>query len=465
MRVTRGVRLRAALIWHDEVMGDVVLDQPGTITLGESHHSTFTIPDVGLPEKFPVVRPGNRGYLLTLGDKMRGRISIDGQEKDVADFVQRGGDAEGGGFRATPIGGRDWGVIELDDSGDTKLFFHFVPADPPLPTTLFAAFELLLPALAFSVFLHVVFIIVSYRLDTGENPFVWPGKRSLTGNYLVTRIEPPPPVEPPKPVVGKKVGAQAASEKGQVENIKSATKNNEGKSGGQGDKRAKDPNAPDDVPNPPKVAFFADKNKKYLDQMLQTNNLTSLNKFMAVKGEKTPGQLGMGKGTGTGVGDDLDGTGTTRGSKGKGTGGGGSAEGDFVSQGKVDVGETRSPKGTGGTGSGPKEIAVGFAGGASGDFSGLTKEEIDRVVKSRSGLIKACYQKELNRTRNLGGKLVINFVIAADGVVKSTRVEGGKSTLRNDAVESCVRSNIQRLKFPAKGGGVVNYPFIFSQGA
>jgi hypothetical protein len=466
IRQTRAVRLRAALVWHDEVMGDVVLDQPETITLGESHTATFTIPEVGLPDNFAVVRPGNRGYLLTLGDQMRGRISIDGQEMDVADFVRKGGDHDGpGGFRATPIGGRDWGVVELDQSGDTKLFFHFVPIDPPIPTTLFATFELLLPALAFSVILHTVFIIVSYKLDTGENSFVWPGKRSLTGNYLVTRIEPPPPVEPPKPVVGPKVGAQAASEKGDVENVKSATKNNEGKSGGQGEKRAKDPNAPDDVPNPPKVAFFADKNKKYIDQMLQTNNLTSLNKFMAIKGEKTPGGLGMGKGTGTGVGDDLDGTGTTRGSKGKGTGGGGAAEGDFVSQGKIDTGDPRTPKGTGGTGSGPKEIAVGFAGGASGDFSGLTKEEIDRVVKSRSGLIKACYQKELNRSRNLGGKLVINFVISADGVVKSTRVEGGKSSLRNDAVESCVRSNIQRLKFPAKGGGVVIYPFIFSQGA
>lgn len=465
LRTTRGVRLRCSLIWHDEVMGDVVLDQPGTITLGDSHKATFTIPDVGLPDNFAIVRPGNRGYLLTLSDQMRGRISIDGQETEIGEFVRRSGDPIEGGFRATPIGGRDWGVIDLDPSGDTKLFFNFVPADPPLPVTMLAALELLMPALAFSVILHVVFLVVSYQLKSDENPFVWPGKRSLTGSYLATRIEPPPPPEKIKPVFGKKVGAEAASDKGQKENVKSATKNNEGKSGGHGEKRAKDPNAPDDVPNPPKVAFFEDKNKKYLDDMLQTNNLTSLNKFMAVKGEKTPGGVGMGKGTGTGVGDDLDGTGTTRGSKGKGTGGGGSAEGDFVSQGKIDTGETRSPKGTGGTGSGPKEVAVGFAGGASGDFSGLTKEEIDRVVKSRSGLIKACYQRELNRVRDLGGKLVINFVIAADGTVKSTRVEGSKSTLRHDGVESCVRSNIQRMKFPAKGGGVVNYPFIFSPGS
>jgi hypothetical protein len=459
------VKLRAALIWHDEVMQDVVIDEPKPITLGQTAKSTFTVPDVGLPQNFAIVRPGNRGFLLTLGERMRGTICIEGAERDVSDFIHRGGEGEGpGGFRATPIGARDWGVIDLDHTGDYKLFFNFVKADPPLPTVMVAALELLLPALAFSVILHAVLLIATYQLKSDRNPFVWPGNRSLTGDYLVSRIDPPKPPEP-VPAVGKKGAESAAAKEGQKEKVKSATKNSEGKSGGSGEKRAKDPDAEDDVPNPPKVAFFEDRNKKYIDTVIQTNNLSSINKFLAIKGEKTPGGIGMGKGTGTGVGDDLDGTGTMRGSKGKGTGGGGNAQGDFVSQGKIDTGETRSPKGSGGTGSGVKEVAVGFAGGASGDFSGLTKEEIDKVVRSRQGFIKACYQKELNRTRGLGGKLVVNFVIDAGGTVKSTRVEGGKSTLRNSEVESCVRGQISRMKFPAKGGGIVNYPFIFSQGA
>ena len=36
---------------------------------------------------------------------------------------------EAGGFTATPISGRDWGVIDLDSSGDYKLFFQFVPVE------------------------------------------------------------------------------------------------------------------------------------------------------------------------------------------------------------------------------------------------------------------------------------------------------------------------------------------------
>lgn len=59
---------------------------------------------------------------------------------------------------------------------------------------------------------------------------------------------------------------------------------------------------------------------------------------------------------------------------------------------------------------------------------------------------------------------MITFRIRSNGTVQSARVVGSKSTLRNSKVESCVTRQLTRLKFPAKGGGVVNYPFIFSQG-
>ncbi|HVK89730.1 MAG TPA: hypothetical protein VM513_36660, partial [Kofleriaceae bacterium] len=105
------VALRTALIWHDEVMHDLVAEQPRKITLGATGKSTFVVPDLGLPADFAIVRPGNRGYLLTLGERMRGTICVDGEERDVAEFVRRGGEGEGpGGFRATPISGKDWGV-------------------------------------------------------------------------------------------------------------------------------------------------------------------------------------------------------------------------------------------------------------------------------------------------------------------------------------------------------------------
>ena len=48
--------LRIALIWHDEVMSDVVLEKPRAITLGSEGRTTFTVPPIGLPAKIAIVR-------------------------------------------------------------------------------------------------------------------------------------------------------------------------------------------------------------------------------------------------------------------------------------------------------------------------------------------------------------------------------------------------------------------------
>lgn len=520
------VALRAALIWDDEVMDDVVIHKPTKITIGSIGKPTFVVPDVGLPKNFAVVRPGNRGYLLTLGERMRGTICLDGEQKDVADFVRRGGEGEGpGGFRATSISGKDWGVVELDESGHYKLFFQFVPVEDASPiftgkviasiiigwviSSIALAFysytytraglgdsiangsalpmaALLIAGLgrwlflqdsesqasfAFSVMLHAALLVMTYQLYDGTNPFVWPGPRALTGNYLVTRLEPDKPPEP-KPTItsaGPKQDSGAAAPKTPDKPKNTATKNDEGKFGGKGEtERARDPNAKDVPPAPPKVALFEDKNRKVLDNIIDNNLATNLGKFSGVKGDELKkGGLGFGAGTGTGVGEGLNGTGTTRGSNKTGNGGGGNVEGDFVSnKGKLDTGHERPGGGNCAKppcGTTPHEVKVSLS-DPEGDFAGLTAEEINRVVKARAGIFKACYQHELNRSPGLGGKIVVHFVIGGDGVVKSAKTAGA-STMRNDAVESCVTSNIMRLKFPAKGGQAnVNYPFLFEPG-
>jgi len=512
--------LRVSLIWRDEVMEDLVLDKPRSITIGPTGRATFIVPEIGLPPRFAIVRPGKRGYLLTLGERMRGTICIDGRKQDVAELVQHD---SAGGFCATPIGRRDWGVIDLDQSGDYKLFFQFVQVDDPpqfvtRPVLIAGGIGYLISSaaltvlwywkgielddavfrgagiaalamigggigwslirqdgesqasLAFSVVLHAALLFMTYQLYEGDNPFVWPGPRTLTGNYLVTRLdnEPPPPEPKPTPTIGQQQQAAAAATKDPPK--KTATKGDEGRAGGKGDtERARDPNAKDVPPEPPKVQFFEDKNKKVLDNIIDRNLATSLSKFTGIKGDTlTRGSLGFGPGVGTGVGAG-EGTGTRTGSKKGGSGGGGNVEGDFVTgPGKIDTGTNRPGGGTckgAGCGTGPRQVQVGFA-EPSGDFGGLTAEEIDRVVKARSGVFRACYQKELNHTPGIGGKLLIHFKIGGDGSVQAgnTSTSSG-STLRNDAVESCVKNNVNRLKFPAKGGiANVNYPFVFTQG-
>jgi hypothetical protein len=526
------VALRASLVWCGEIMEDIVLHKPAKITVSNTGRPTFVVPNVGLPPGFAVVRPGNRGYLLTLGHKMRGTICIDGERKEVQDLVA----GQAGGFFATPISGKDWGVINLDETGDYQLFFQFVPVEDAQPfftkpvlyaglggylasmvvlaaifffkgvrvdfllagsetlaefaECLFRGWILATVALtiaglgwwllrqegdqqasfAFSVLLHAALLFMTYQLYDGSDPNVWPGPRSLTGNYLVTRLE-PKEEEKPQPVVASvsKVDTGAAAPKTPDKPKNTATKNPEGAYGGKGEtERARDPNAKDVPPSAPKVALFEDKNRKVLDNIIDRNLATGLSKFSGIKGDEVKkGDIGFGTGTGTGVGDGINGSGTTKGSHGHGSGGGGDVEGDFVSKkGPVDTGGNRPGGGNCAKppcGTSPHEVSIKLD-APEGDFAGLTAEEINRVVQARKGIFKACYQTVLNRMPSLGGKLVMQFTIGGDGTVKSSKTGAG-STLKNADVESCINSNIMRLKFPAKGGlANVKYPFLFQPG-
>lgn len=74
-------------------------------------------------------------------------------------------------------------------------------------------------------------------------------------------------------------------------------------------------------------------------------------------------------------------------------------------------------------------------------------EEVDRVVRSRAGVYRACYQRALARNPSLLGKLVARLTIGPDGVVIGVALSGSPM----DDVQPCVESNLRRLRFPARG--------------
>ena len=523
------VALRAALIWHGEVMNDIVChDTPRPITLGANGKTTFTIPALDLPDSFAIVRPGQRGYLLTLSGGMRGTICVDGKEKNVADFVHHG-DVAGAGFHATPISGRDWGVIDLDSTGDYKLFFQFVPVDStrsvlgPLAlaalilwivmlagASFFVAFQsgcaiddailngyamataaILVPLAIvgagvafvttdinmqmshiFSGLVHGALLIFGIIIFTPNNPYVWPGDRSMTGNYLLSRLQDEPPPEPPKPAVGAPQKQDAAKQNENKKKVDTATENDAGNSGGHGDvERARTTHPLSDKPTPPPVAMLESKNRAVIENVIDHSLSMDLTRFNGIKSTvDKSGGLGFGRADrGTGVGDNcrpgMPCSGTRGDSTKGGNGGGGHVAGDFETHhAPLDTGKDRpggNCVGDACKGAAPKEVKVGLA-SPTGDMGGLTAEEIDRVVRSKAGLYKACYQKELNHTPGIGGRMTVHFVInGADGHVTSANGGG----LGNAEVESCVIRNIRTLVFPAKGGiANVNYPFVFSQG-
>jgi hypothetical protein len=460
--VTGSPQLRVSYIWRDEVMDDAVLTEPAPVTLGGTDKATFTTPPLGLPDNFAILRPGARGYVLTLGKGMGGRVRIGGEEMQVAQFVERGGaSAEGvaGDFRAAPVSSGDWGVIHLDKSGTNSVFFQFVPAERPLPPAT-SDREALKPALAFAIILHAILLAVTYSFKDDGNSLVFPGRRGLLTDYFVKR---PPPPEPPKKPPTPKLEKKKKKKKVAAAPKSNATKRKKGRSGGKGKKRAtKLAKKRPLLARAPDRGLTSKKSRQVLDDLLKKDPLGDIR----LPGKRTTrGDPGKGRGRGIGVGNDKRfGYGTRGDAKGKGRGGAGTSHADAKTSGKpLGTGKVRKgPSGTGGKGLAMRGVVR--TGSASGSFGGLTRSEIDRVVKRRRGLIRACYQKVLNHSKIGGGKVVVTFRISGAGRVTSARIRS--SGVRNSSVHDCMLSRIRRLRFPSKGGAgaLVNYPFIFSSG-
>lgn len=461
-----GHRLRASYVWYDEVMADTVLLEPEEITIGTAPGTTFvTPPDLGLPPSYAVLRPGRAGYVLTLSVNMGGKICLQGREMSVAEFVSGGGGTGTGGqsgsFRATAVAPGDWGVISLDEEGHHTLFFQFVKADPPIPKSTWRDSELLLPAIAFSVFLHAAFLVYAfwYFQERGDG-FTFPGNRELVAGYIVNRPE-QIPEEPDAVQEGTKDGDEDPS----------STAGDEGKQGGEGDKERKRDPKPDkgekDKPLPKsiQIAALSTRSRKILEKAARRGGIDKrLGQATArLQGLANNGSLmGYGPGHGTGVGPGH-GTGTTRRGQFGGPGGGGKGSHDRVTARAMPEGKGRGPKGLPG-GKGHKMTGVVKPGRPGGKLGGLTHEQILRVVRAHKNAIRTCYDRELQRTRGLGGKIVIRWKITADGAVRGAKVRS--SSMRNGRVEDCIVRRVARMKFPKPKNGVtavVNFPFIFAQ--
>ena len=80
----------------------------------------------------------------------------------------------------------------------------------------------------------------------------------------------------------------------------------------------------------------------------------------------------------------------------------------------------------------------------------LERQEIERVIKQRMGLIRRCYTRELRRNPELQGTVKVRFVIDRDGKVKYAAIRG--SELGNAIVEDCLVEEMQK-QVPARRQG------------
>lgn len=93
-------------------------------------------------------------------------------------------------------------------------------------------------------------------------------------------------------------------------------------------------------------------------------------------------------------------------------------------------------------------------------FGGLTRADIQRVVRRHKPEVRHCYEQGLISRPDLEGRVSVRFIVQPDGHV-STSVTQSQS-LGSDRVSECVSSAVYRWGFPqSEGITAVTYPFVF----
>ncbi len=154
---------------------------------------------------------------------------------------------------------------------------------------------------------------------------------------------------------------------------------------------------------------------------------------------------------------------------GTGSGGGGTGEGTI---GLGNLG-TIGKGGGGGNGSGYGRGAGGLGGrrakapdvipGQAAVRGSLDKEIIRRIIRRHINEVKYCYEQELTKKPDLGGRIMVQFTIAASGQVIASVLQN--STMSNARVENCTVQAVRRWEFPKPLGGgivIVSYPFVLT---
>ena len=93
----------------------------------------------------------------------------------------------------------------------------------------------------------------------------------------------------------------------------------------------------------------------------------------------------------------------------------------------------------------------------------VPREAIAQAVRAAKNQVRFCYERELQKTPTLEGKVTVEFVIGTNGQVSSAK-DASAAPFPSAKVTECLLGVVRKLKFPRPvGGGVVTvrYPFVF----
>jgi len=445
--------LRVALVYRGTVYREKVFTRTSdpVITLGEDNDNEFVTPAGGIDEKFEMFERTDDGYIVRFTDKLDGSIHIGDEEYALEELAgdravesdaihTRDGHAS---VYEISLDRGDWGLVTF---GDLEVFFQVMRGTGAVAGRGLSGFDApVMGTIGIAAVAHLLFLLVCF-LKFSIDPTLQ--QRQIPDRFvkvMVENVEDPLKEEkkkkPEEDTTGKKAGGE------------------EGKFGKEDAKKEESKVPKVDGPMEKKI----DVSNLGVNKMLSKKAIGKgplKNIFKNQDGFNSKMKVAMsGEGSNLQVGRGAGGMGL----RGTGSGGGGEGFGRVHGLGDVDTG---GGKGTGakvGTKK-KKEVQPQMNRGTPeiGDF--CDKNDIRRVVQSKSNAIQYCYERQLQTNPKLQGKIIAQWKVGLQGQVKSTSVTS--STMNNKKVENCILRVVKRMRFEKPDGGicVINYPFVFSGG-
>ncbi|MBK7585409.1 MAG: AgmX/PglI C-terminal domain-containing protein [Myxococcales bacterium] len=439
--------LRTAAVWGTTVLATRQLSGGQSFAFGDFKEATLPKPDNSVMPDVPV-RAVASGWELDARGATGGVIYLRGRRENPVDL--------GRGGAPIPIVAGDFGVVQY---GPTfSVFFQFTHAPPALRTRRRWEWSLIF-AFIFSLVAICGGLAMIWAITT---PPAIPKPLELTSSAeLAVQFNlKEEPVEPEKPTgkedsdKGQGIKDPGAKDKKDMGGGKKM-KNEEGQLGknGAADKTELKGEIRNGLGGISEVL-----NSEVGEEVKKT--LGTISSVADALGGLRSDNIVLGRGTGTGL-------------KGSGSGGGGDGEGVPFGSGTLDTGWGPGKGGGFGSGSGGpggrglggygKGGKGGGEGSGSGDGKGpgekavagkdvpkpgqgLTPAQISRVVMSRYGAFRACYEAAASSNPTMSGSVSIGWSISAGGSVAGASV--GSSSLGNPRVEGCIVRQFSRLSFP-----------------
>tara|TARA_R110000824_G_scaffold399451_2_gene604925 strand:+ start:40 stop:1389 length:1350 start_codon:yes stop_codon:yes gene_type:complete len=437
--------LRIGIIQDGKITQERIISAGDSVSIGESAKNTFVFPKTNLiPDEFPLFLYHAKGYVLQLNDNMSGRLKMDavGSVRNLEQVRNDPNVTRKGNVFRLSLSERDRGKIVI---GSTTILFQFVPP-PPL--------QAIRPIES-----------MDFRprfFEEGDSMFyAFLGVNTLFAAALVAAVATFPAYDamvieeiPDRFVQLIVENNQRLSPKPVHEVVKIDKKKKQTEEKKE-EEAEKTPLTPEKKPDAISEARRKEQIKK---EVIEDSFLI---KQLLTRGEGEGSAMDLWSDADAGL-DDMDAIlANVTAVKVATLENTGLRKGIGLSNEEATIGElTSAGGGTATVTESPKLVIYSTVEAAEPElFDTKNPAAISKVVKSKFGQLKYCYEKALKSNPSLSGRLEIEFNIRNKNV---TSIVALANSTGDKEFTDCVVKKIRRWKFPTGVEGQVIYPFIFT---